>query len=168
MLCWIFSHYVCVTLLFCAFPCAMGGWLLWAISLGSLVLWLLAGFNWHTQANGWEGENVGKVLSPLCPVTEGWLCPCIKNHSQQPPPRATDSSPCPSRPRGGNCSVPPSVFFDSTLPTPLWTFPLLHSSQSPDSSGSPIPYWALTDSMHSILSTTSWGRYPLVGEETMT
>lgn len=86
------------------------------------------------QMGRWE-KNEARVLFPLCPVTEGWLCPCVENLSQQPSPIATDSSPCPFRPGCGNYSVSPSLLFALTLPTPLWTLPSLNSSQSPDLSG---------------------------------
>ena len=63
----------------------------------------------HWQQIGGREKNEIRVLFPVCLVRADWLCSSTENLNQQPSPIATDSSPCPFRPVGGDCSVSPSL-----------------------------------------------------------
>lgn len=120
--------------------------------------WVQFTFTSHQQQMWGRETEEARALFPLCPVIVGQLCPCTENPSQQPSPLATDCSPGPFRPRGGNSSVSLSLTFPLTLPT---------SANIPFIQLFPIPWlgraiffllgpWLMHT--HSILSTTPRGR----------
>lgn len=120
--------------------------------------WVQFTFTSHQQQMQGRERQEARVLFPLCPVTEGHLCPCTENPRQQPSPIATDSFPRPFRPRGGNYSVSLFLFFPLTLSTSV-NIPFIKLFSIPWLGG--VIFFLLGPWLmhkHSILSTTPWGR----------